>query len=69
VTVDGVTLEGIALTLQLFGFLDWLITSLTFAFILGACLVVAGTVGIVWSRLTHARRVVDVGPDMTAGAE
>jgi hypothetical protein len=55
VTFDGVSLEVIAATLQLFGFLDWLLTSLVFAFVLGACLLVAGVAGIVWSRISQAR--------------
>jgi hypothetical protein len=56
VTFDGVSLEVIAATLQLFGFLDWLVTSLVFAFVLGACLLVAGVAGIAWSRISQARR-------------
>ncbi|WP_433731147.1 hypothetical protein ACQP2Y_21940 [Actinoplanes sp. CA-051413] len=55
-TFDGVSVEDVAAALQLFGVLDWLLASLTFAFVLGVCLLVVGAVGIVWSRISHARQ-------------
>lgn len=68
-SLDGVTLEGVVLTLQLSGFLGWLQTALTFVFFLSVCLTVVGVAGIAWSRISNARRVVDVRPDVTAGVE
>jgi hypothetical protein len=69
VTAGEWLLELIVATFQLFEFLDWLLTSLAFAGVLGVVVLLAGVFGILRSRLAYARHTVDVLVDEPVGAE
>lgn len=60
VSLDGIVLEVIAVTLQLVGFLDTGLTLLAFVAALSVALVAAGLVGIVRHRWVAARAVADL---------